>query len=72
MGRVQRTRFDDLAKEGAYYEPYGNTGRKLGTLYHLFKLYDQIVIWKYRGNSNGVSKDHLGVEISKGARLKTR
>ena len=34
MGRVQRTRFDDLAKEGAYYEPYGNTGRKLGTLYH--------------------------------------
>jgi len=43
--------FDDLAKKGAYTEPCGYTGKKLGTAYHFISSKDQTVKRKYRGNS---------------------
>lgn len=65
-------RFDDLAKRGAYIEPSGYTGKNSGTANYFLTSCDQSVKWRHRGNVSAVSNEHLGVEISNGAHLKTR
>lgn len=55
----------DLAKKGAYVEPSGYNGKKLGTAYYFVTHQDQAAKWRRRGILSMVSNKHLGKEINK-------
>ena len=61
---------NNLAKKGAYIEPSGYSGKKLGTAHYSVTHQVQIAEWKHCGIVSVVSNKHLGEEISKGTHLK--